>query len=73
MQLFTFVDITAAFTAVMGALAAIVAWSKNTIFQLGTISVSVFDLAVGALVIGTIIKEFVPWSDDDEDSVLWED
>lgn len=67
------INITAAFAAVMDALVRIVEWSKNTIFIIGTISVSVFDLAVGALVIGTIIKEFVPWSDDDEAAVLWED
>lgn len=69
----TTINITAPFVTLSNALAQFVLWAKTTYFTIGAISVSIFELAVGALVIGTIIKEFVPWSDDDEDSVLWED
>lgn len=73
MELFRFIDITGVFTALAFALGAVKEWADSTIIQLGTISVSVFDLAVGALVIGTIMTEFIPWSDDDEKAVMWED
>lgn len=73
MQMFRFIDITAVFGALALALGTIKEWADSTIIQLGTVSVSVFDLAVGALVIGTIMSEFIPWSDEDEKSVMWED
>lgn len=73
MELFRFIDITGVFGALAYALGHIKEWCDNTIIQLGNTSVSVFQLAVGALVIGTVMSEFIPWGDDDEKEVLWED
>lgn len=68
------IDITTVFTALCDALARVVFWAKNTYFIFGTVAtVSVFDLAVGCLVLDTVFRAFIPWTDEDEDSVLWED
>lgn len=73
MQLHNFIDITAAFSLLAYALGEVKYFADHTIIQLGTISVSLFELAVGALVIGTIMSEFIPWTPEDEKEVLWED
>lgn len=72
-ELIRHIDISSAFLAVCDTLVRVVEWTQNTYIDIATKSISVYDLAVGALVIGTIIKEFIPWDDDDEATVLWED
>lgn len=67
------IDITGAFLAVCDTLERVIEWTQSTYLDIATKTISVYDLAVGALVIGTIIKEFIPWDDDDEATVLWED
>ena len=73
MELVRHIDITSAFLAVCDTLAGVIFWCQNTYIDIATKNISLYDLAVGALVIGTIIKEFIPWSDEDEAGVLWED
>lgn len=73
MELIRHINITGAFLAVCDTLVRVIEWTQSTYLDIADKTISVYDLAVGALVIGTIIKEFIPWDDDDEATVLWED
>lgn len=67
------INITLAFALVMDFLTEIIGWAQTTSITIGSISVTVFKLATGTLVLDIIIREFVPWGDEEESSVLWED
>ena len=42
-------------------------WAKTTyIYFLGGYSFSVYSVAVGSLVVSSIIASFLPWDDEDE-------
>lgn len=72
-MIFNNINITQAFAFVMDCLAEFIGWAQTTSITIGSVSVTVFKLATGTLVLDTIIREFVPWGDEDESSVLWED
>lgn len=72
-MLFGEIDITAAFLALSAALTRIIEFAKFYNIRIANYYISIYDLAVGALVIGTILSEFLPWGDDEEKEVLWED
>lgn len=59
-------DITAVFNACISALTDFILWAKTTYIYLGGYSFSVYSVAVGSLVVSSIIASFLPWDDDDE-------
>ena len=63
LMLFNDINITQAFAFVMDCLAEFIGWAQTTSITIG-ISVTVFKLATGTLVLDTIIREFVPWGDE---------
>lgn len=59
-------DVTAIFSACVGALTDFILWAKTTYIFLGGYSFSVYSVAVGSLVVSSIIASFLPWDDEDE-------
>lgn len=59
-------DVTAVFSACISALTDFILWAKTTYIFLGGYSFSVYSVAVGSLVVSSIIASFLPWDDDDE-------
>lgn len=59
-------DITSIFSACVSALTDFIIWAKTSYITLAGYSFSVYSVAVGSLVVSSIIASFLPWDDEDE-------